>query len=100
MPPQRSRLIALHVRIEQEQGVARYREGPHTRKNRPGSRLDLDDDRHALADRELDREPPTVDGKIVLMLPAVAIEPLREVALVAVEAHADGGRPRSEALLM
>ena len=48
-----------------------------------------------LFDRRLNAEQPAVDVDIVLVLPAVAIQPLPEVALVVIEADADQGIPRS-----
>ena len=54
-------------------------------------RVSIDDrDRHAVARcAGLHRQQAVIDVEVVLVLPAVAIEPLPEVALVVVQADAD-----------
>ncbi len=82
-------LVALDVRVEQQQRVAADRQLPDARGNRAGARLDRHRDRHAVAQRRPHRQRSVIDVDVVLVLPAVAIEPLPEVALVVVEADAD-----------
>ena len=85
------RLVAIDVRVEQEQRVAADRRRCQTRAaDRAGARLDRDRSAgRRLAERRLDRQRAAVDVEVVLVLPAVAIEPLPEVALVVEEADAD-----------
>ena len=81
--------VAVDVRVEQQQRVAADRGLPDARADRPGPRLDLDGHRQAVAHRRLHRQQPVIDVDVLLVLPAVAIEPLTEIALVVVEADAD-----------
>ena len=82
-------LVAVDVRIEQQQRVAADRQLPDARGNRAGAGLDRDRDGDAVAQRRPHRQRSVIDVDVVLLLPAVAIEPLPEVALVVVEADAD-----------
>ena len=82
-------LVAFDVGIEEEQRVAADRELPDARGNRSGARLDRDGHRDALAERRPHRQRAMIDVDVVLVLPAVAIEALPEVALVVVQADAD-----------
>ena len=81
--------VAVDVGVEQQQRVASDGDPPHARDDPAGPRLDLDRHRHAVVRRRLDRQQPVIDVDVFLALPAVAIEPLPEVALVVVEADAD-----------
>ena len=55
---------------------------------RPGSRVDRDRQRNAVAHGRLNRQQPAVDVDVVLLLPAVGVEPLTKVALVVIEPDA------------
>ena len=82
------RLVAVDVRVEQEQRVAADREGPDSRGDRSGARGDRHRDRLAVARGGLNGQQAAVHVEIVLVLAPVEIQPLLEVALVVVQAHA------------
>ena len=69
--------------------MLRPTESCQTRGNRSSARLDRDGHRDTLAERRSHRQRAMIDVDVVLVLPAVAIEALAEVALVVVEADAD-----------
>ena len=81
--------VAVHVGVEQQERVAADRDPPDAGDDPSGPRLDLDGDRHAVARGRLHRQLPMIDVDVLLALPAVAVEPLPEVALVVVQADAD-----------
>ena len=83
-------LVALDVRVEQQQRVAADRQLPDARARscRSASRSTTMTGAPSRV-RRLHRQQPVIDVEVVLVLPAVAVEPLPEVALVVVEADAD-----------
>ena len=83
-------LVAVDVRVEQQQRVAADRELPDARGDRAGARVDRHDDRRRRSSSAgRIGSSAAVDVDVVLVLPAVEVEPLPEVALVVVEADAD-----------
>src|SRR5262249_18560201 len=82
-------LVALDVRVQQEQRRASHRYLPHTGKQRPCSRVDRDDDRNAARQRGTNRQLAVIERDVVLVLPARDVEPLTEVALVVIQADGD-----------
>ncbi len=81
--------VAVDVRIEQQQGVPPDRDLPDAGDDGTRSRLDLEDERFAIAQRRLNGQQLAVDVEIILVLPPFVIEPLTEVSLVVVQADAD-----------
>ena len=85
--------VAVDVRIEQQQRVAAHRQFPDTRRDGSRPRVDLDDERGPLGERRLQRQQAAIHVDVVLVLPPVAIEPLPEISLVVIQAHADERDP-------
>ena len=83
-------LVAFDVRVEQQQRVAADGELPDARERCVPVRVSI---ATVTGSPSLQRRPhrqrAVVDVDVVLVLPALAIEPLPEVALVVIEADAD-----------
>ncbi len=82
-------LVAFDVRVEQQQGIAADRELPHARGDGSSPRLHRHGDWNAVAQRRPHRQRSVVDVEVVLVLPAVAVQPLPEISLVVIEPDAD-----------
>src|SRR5207245_7378840 len=86
------RLVAVDVGIEQQQRDPPDRHLHDSGGDRSRARLDRDRDRLAAgARRGLNREHTRAELEIVILLPALKVEPLTEVALIVVEPDADQG---------
>ena len=83
------RAVAVHVRVEEQEGASADRDAPDPSHQAAGPGLDLHRHRHAVVRRRLDRQQVVIDVDVVLLLPAVGVEALPEVALVVVQADAD-----------
>ena len=84
------RIVHLDVGVEQEQVDAAHRHLPDFRENRAGPRVDLHGDRLAVgAEGRLDRQGLGSRLQVFLVLVAVDVELLLEVALVVEQAHRD-----------
>ena len=91
--------FAFDVRVEQQQRVAADGDLPHARGDRADARVDRDRHRFSVGRIRAGshRQHRPVDVVVLLVLAAVGVEPLPEVALVVVEAdanqrHAEIGR--------
>ncbi len=81
------------VRVEQVQGHAPYLHAPDMSDHRPAGILHLDGDRLAVAAAlHLHRHGVKVVHRVGLLLPAVGVEVLPEVAFLVEEADADQGQ--------
>ena len=82
--------VALDIAIEQVEGHAAHRHLPDLGENRARPRVDLHDERLALrVDGRLDRQHLDPRLQVVLVLIAVDVELLLEVALVVEQSHGD-----------
>ncbi len=87
------RLVAVDVRIEQEERGPADGHPPDPGGECPGAGLDRHHDGHAVGERGLHRQQPVIDVEVVLVLPAVPVQPLPEVPLVVVQPDPDQRDP-------
>jgi hypothetical protein len=82
--------VALHVAIEQIQRDSTHGHLPHLGEDRPRARVHLYDERLALGiDGRFDRQHLDPGLQVFLVLVAVDVELLFEVALIVEEPHGD-----------
>ncbi len=77
--------VAFDIRVEKQQHVPPDVDAPDARDDATGSRFDRDGHRNTVPHGGLNRQQTAVDVDVVLLLPAVGIEPLTKISLVVIE---------------
>ena len=84
--------VPFHIRIEQQQIAASHFQPPHFRPYGAMARLDLHRHRDAVrSDGRLHGQLGDVPFEVILLLPAVLVQPLAEVALAVKQTDSDQG---------